>query len=114
MVRKRPHHVLTKRISQISWILEKGFLNLRSKMGNWSKQQKEEEEKKERGKVRKEKLSEYFFSLSNTAFGSLVIGVILLMLSDNAGSDDKLAWVTLLAGLVILIVMARVGNNILK
>ena len=49
-------------------------------MGNWSKQQKEQNEKIEKDKTRKEKLAEYFFSLSNTLFGSLVIGLSLMLL----------------------------------
>lgn len=40
------------------------------KMGNFSKQLEKREERKEKDKLRKEKLAEFFFSLSNTVFGS--------------------------------------------
>lgn len=84
-------------------------------MGNWSKQQKELNSKLERDKTRKEKLAEYFFSLSNTLFGSLVIGLSLMLLDESSIFNEKAAWVMLLTGLFMLIGgLARIGNNILK
>jgi uncharacterized membrane protein SirB2 len=83
-------------------------------MGNWSKQQKEQNEKIEKDKTRKEKLAEYFFSLSNTLFGSLVIGLSLMLLDESNIFNEKAAWIMLLTGLFMLIGLARIGNNILK
>ena len=83
-------------------------------MGNWSKQQKEIKSRIERDKTRKEKLAEYFFSLSNTLFGSLVIGLSLMLLDESSMFNEKAAWIMLLTGLFILIGLARIGNNILK
>ena len=83
-------------------------------MGHWSKQQKEQNEKIEKDKTRKEKLAEYFFSLSNTLFGSLVIGLSLMLLDESNIFNEKAAWIMLLTGLFMLIGLARIGNNILK
>ena len=83
-------------------------------MGNWSKQQKEQNEKIEKDKTRKEKLAEYFFSLSKTLFGSLVIGLSLMLLDESNIFNEKAAWIMLLTGLFMLIGLARIGNNILK
>ena len=83
-------------------------------MGNWSKQQKEQNEKIEKDKTRKEKLAEYFFLLSNTLFGSLVIGLSLMLLDESNIFNEKAAWIMLLTGLFMLIGLARIGNNILK
>ena len=83
-------------------------------MGNWSKRQKEQNEKIEKDKTRKEKLAEYFFSLSNTLFGSLVIGLSLMLLDETNIFNEKAAWIMLLTGLFMLIGLAKIGNNILK
>lgn len=83
-------------------------------MGNWSKQQKELSSKIEKDKTRKEKLAEYFFSLSNTLFGSLVIGLSLMLLDESNVFNEKAAWIMLLTGLFMLVGLARIGNNILK
>ena len=83
-------------------------------MGNWSKRQKEQNEKTEKDKTRKEKLAEYFFSLSNTLFGSLVIGLSLMLLDESNIFNEKAAWIMLLTGLFMLIGLAKIGNNILK
>jgi len=83
-------------------------------MGNWSKQQKELNSRNEKDNTRKEKLAEYFFSLSNTLFGSLVIGLSLMLLDESNIFNEKAAWVMLLTGLFTLIGLARIGNNILK
>ena len=75
---------------------------------------KEQNEKIEKDKTRKEKLAEYFFSLSNTLFGSLVIGLSLMLLDESNIFNEKAAWIMLLTGLFMLIGLARIGNNILK
>ena len=83
-------------------------------MGNFSKQLEKREERIEKDKLRKEKLAEFFFSLSNTVFGSLVIGVTLLLLEAESNYNVYAVCIMLAAGLVIFIVMAKIGNNILK
>lgn len=83
-------------------------------MGKYSKQIEIKKELKEKDKVRKEKLAEYFFSLSNTLFGSLVIGLSLMLLDESNIFDEKAAWSMLISGLFMLIGLAKIGNNILK
>ena len=83
-------------------------------MGKYSKQIEIKKDLKEKDKVRKEKLAEYFFSLSNTLFGSLVIGLSLMLLDESNIFDEKAAWSMLISGLFMLIGLAKIGNNILK
>ena len=83
-------------------------------MGKYSKQIEIKKELKEKDKVRKEKLAEYFFSLSNTLFGSLVIGLSLMLLDESNIFDEKAAWSMLISGLFMLIGLAKIGSNILK
>ena len=82
-------------------------------MGKYSKQIEIKKELKEKDKVRKEKLAEYFFSLSNTLFGSLVIGLSLMLLDESNIFDEKAAWSLLISGLFMLIGLAKIGNNFL-
>ena len=75
-----------------------------------------------RGKIKSEldskkrdKLSEYFFSLSNTLLGSLVVGIVLLMLENRLDSLDRNIFsISLFVGLLIVIASARIGYNLLK
>lgn len=83
-------------------------------MGKFIEQQEIKKETKEKDKVRREKLAEYFFSLSNTLFGSLVIGLSLMLLDESNIFNEKAAWLMLIFGLFMLIGLAKIGNNILK
>ena len=83
-------------------------------MSKHSENEKQKEEQKHRESTRKEKLAEYFFSLSNTILGTLVIGVALLLIETD---KDISVWVTTTAlffGLIFSYALAKVGNNILK
>lgn len=83
-------------------------------MGNWIKQQEEIKEQKERNNVRKEKLAEFYFSLSNTLFGSLVIGIVLMLINEDLSFSTPLPWIVMGCGSFMLIGLAKIGNNILK
>ena len=83
-------------------------------MGKYSEQIEIKKELKEKDKVRKEKLAEYFFSLSNTLFGSLVIGLSLMLFDESNIFDEKAAWSMLIFGLFMLIGLAKIGCYILK
>ena len=64
---------------------------------------------------KRNKLSEYFFSLSNTLLGSLVVGIILLVLDD--GIENINEWIVLsvfISGIVAVVILAKIGYNILK
>ena len=83
-------------------------------MGKYSERIEIKKDAKEKDKVRKEKLAEYFFSLSNTLIGSLVIGLSLMLLDESNIFNEKAAWLMLIFGLFMLIGLAKIGNNILK
>lgn len=80
-------------------------------MGNWSNQQEVKKEAKEKDKVRREKLAGYFFNLSQLTFVALVLGGITpLYTNTNLGIN----WYVLIAGAILTIVLANIGNLILK
>ena len=83
-------------------------------MSTFSEQVEIKQEKKEKDKVRKEKLAEYFFSLSNTIFGTLVVGIALLLIENDGIINWSVTSCALSFGLILFYALARVGNNILK
>lgn len=84
-------------------------------MGNFSKDIEHRKEIKEKNKTRKEKLSDYFFSLSNTLLGSLVVGIVLLFLGNELNEINGVIILCIFfIGLLIVVVSARIGYNILK
>ena len=83
-------------------------------MLTFSKQVEIKQERKEKDKVRKEKLAEYFFSLSNTILGSLILGVALLLLENGNEYSWTIVSLVLVFGFIFLVVLAKIGNNILK
>ena len=87
-------------------------------MSKFEKQQKERQEKeledKEASKIRKEKLAGYLYSMSNTLFGSLVIGAVLVMLDESAIYNEEYMHTTLVVGFFIMLSLAKAGDNILK
>lgn len=68
--------------------------------------------RKEREKVRKEKLAGYFFNLSQFTFTALVLGSALLFFQEFNYSSEIITM--MLSGLVSTIIFAILGNNILK
>lgn len=81
-------------------------------MGNWSKQQKEEEEKKVREKIRKEKLAGFFFNMALATFSGLVLGVALSIYKSE--EITPLSIYVLLGGSAISVGFSILGNNKLK
>lgn len=65
-------------------------------MGNWSNQQEVKKEAKEKDKVRREKL--------------VLGGITPLYTNTNLGIN----WYVLIAGAILTIVLANIGNLILK
>ena len=64
---------------------------------------------------KRNKLSDYFFSLSNTLLGSLVVGIILLVLGDDIINTEE--WIILSvfsSGIISVIILAKIGYNIIK
>ena len=80
-------------------------------MGNWSVQQEAKKEVKEKDKVRREKLAGFFFNLAQLTFAGLVLGGITPI---YANVEAGINWYVLTAGSVWTIMLAKVGNTILK
>jgi hypothetical protein len=80
-------------------------------MATWSEQQENKREAKEKDKTRREKLAGYFFNLSQLTFVALVLGGITPL---YANIDLGINWYVLIAGAVLTVVLANIGNLILK
>lgn len=80
-------------------------------MGNWSEQQEAKKEVKEKDKVRREKLAGFFFNLAQLTFAGLVLGGITPI---YANVEAGVNWYVLAAGSIWTIMLAKVGNTILK
>lgn len=65
-------------------------------------------------KIRKEKLAEFFFNLSNTTVGSTVVGVIVSFVMDLKEELALNIIVLLIFGTILSIVLANIGHSFLK
>ena len=83
-------------------------------MSKHSENEKQIEEQKHRERTRKEKLAEYFFSLSNTILGSLIIAVIILLIGDDDNYNECKLSILLGLGAILFVAFGKIGNNILK
>lgn len=82
-------------------------------MGNWSKQLEEQKDKKELNRSRKEKLASYFFDLSKVTYTVLVVGLLVNVIQEQDFTNIVLV-ISVVLGVLISIIFARIGNNILK
>ena len=80
-------------------------------MGNWSQQQELKKEAKEKDKIRKEKLASYFLNLSQLTFVALVLGGITPLYTHI---ETEINWYVLVAGILLTVILATIGNKILK
>ena len=80
-------------------------------MGNWSQQQELKKEAKEKDKLRKEKLASYFLNLSQLTFVALVLGGITPLYTHI---ETEINWYVLVAGVLLTVILATIGNKILK
>ena len=80
-------------------------------MGKWIEQQDVKKEKKEKNKVRNEKLAGYFLNLSQLTFVALVLGGITPLYLDV---EHTISWYLLSAGVMTSYVFLMIANNILK
>ena len=80
-------------------------------MGKWIEQQDVKKEKKEKNKVRNEKLAGYFLNLSQLTFVALVLGGITPLYLDV---EHTISWYLLSAGVLTSYVFLMIANNILK
>lgn len=80
-------------------------------MGNWSEQQEIKKETREKDKVRREKLAGYFFNLSQLTFVALVLGGVTPLYTNI---EIGINWYVLIAGAALIVILANIGNLILK
>lgn len=80
-------------------------------MGNWSQQQEIKKETREKDKVRREKLAGYFFNLSQLTFVALVLGGVTPLYTNI---EIGINWYVLIAGAALTVILANIGNLILK
>ena len=80
-------------------------------MGNWSQQQELKKEAKEKDKIRKEKLASYFLNLSQLTFVALVLGGITPLYTHI---ETEINWYVSVAGVLLTVILATIGNKILK
>lgn len=80
-------------------------------MGNFSRQQDEKKDVREKDKTRREKLAGYFFDLSKLSFAGLVIGVVIPLYSDLSNKNN---WYSICTGILLTIISAVFANKILK
>ena len=80
-------------------------------MGKWIEQQDVKKEKKEKSKIRREKIAGYFLNLSQLTFVALVLGGITPLYINN---EHAVSWLLLSAGALMTMVFGIVGYRILK
>ncbi len=66
--------------------------------------------KEEKERVRKEKIASFFLDLAKLTFAAAVLGGLTPLLSKNSLQD----WLGVFLGIIVTIVFAKLGNNILK
>lgn len=82
-------------------------------MGNWNETQEKKKETKEKDKARKDKLAVFFFNLAQVSFTILVLGLLITLTKEELYNNYFLMLLSLF-GIVLAILFARIGNNILK
>lgn len=81
-------------------------------MSNFDSNRKAKEERKEKDKTRREKLSSYFFNLSQLTYTALVLGGMVLFFQNNKISTMLIAMLSV--GCILAYALAKIGNNLLK
>lgn len=82
-------------------------------MGNFTKQNEERKERKEKDRTRREKLAGFFFNLSQVSFTALVVGIPVTLFKEEL-YDNYILMFMLVIGIIFTIAFAKIGNNILK
>ncbi len=80
-------------------------------MGNWEKQQEAKKEIKERDKTRREKLAGYFYDSSKVILAGVVVGSLAPLYSKP---ELELNYYVIIAGSIATVLLAWIGNEILK
>ena len=80
-------------------------------MGKWIEQQDLKKEKKEKSKIRREKIAGYFLNLSQLTFVALVLGGVTPLYINE---EHVVCWILLSLGILMSILLAVIGYFILK
>lgn len=89
---------------------QKHYLCNMSEFGN---RVKKGVERREKDKTRSEKLASYFFDLSKVTYTVLVVGLLVNVIQEQNFTNIVLD-VTVVVGVLLSIVFAKVGDNILR
>lgn len=82
-------------------------------MSNFSKMQEERTERKEKDKTRREKLAGFFFNLAQVSFTILSLGLSITLVKEEL-YDNIILLVLVSMGVVLTVLFAKIGNNILR
>ena len=80
-------------------------------MGNWEKQQEAKKTANEKDKTRREKLASYFYDASKVILAGVVIGGITPLYTEPT---IDLNLYVVVAGVIVTVLLAWIGNKILK
>ncbi len=80
-------------------------------MRKFQEQQAALQEAKELYKLRRDKLSGYFFDLSKLSFSGFVVGLVMQLFSSYA---NMAVWFVLAFGILLTYLSAQLANKILK
>ena len=83
-------------------------------MSKFEERRKETEERKARNRFTRDKIAELCFSLVNTLVGSLIIGVVLLLLQDDNEVKQEYIPAVLVAGVSFTVVFVMIGLKFFK
>ncbi len=81
-------------------------------MGNWIKRQEMRRKRQEGISIRREKLSGYFFNLSQLTYTALVLGALVLFFQSERITGMLV--IMLITGAVLATGLALIGNELLK
>lgn len=82
-------------------------------MGSRSEKQEVKKEAKEKDKVRREKLAGFFFNLAQVSFTVLSLGLAITLVKEEL-YDNILLIVLVSMGIILTVLFAKIGNNILR
>ena len=80
-------------------------------MRNFTKQNEERKERKEKDRTRREKLAGFFYDLAKITFAGLVIGYVSPILSESQHIES---WYVVAIGIIVTTLSAMLANKIMK
>lgn len=83
-------------------------------MGKWIEEKIKKEKDEERRRQRNDKYGEFCFSLAKVIFSVLIVGSVLFMFQKDSDYSMESAFALLSMGLVVFIILIKIGGNFLK